>query len=514
MLPPSQGSGGSRGRHLDRPTNAAGPSTGNSPGANSRDRLLERTSHEMTDRSRSPAPDIVNMPAQDAAPDNIASNQAQAAQATPPVPVQPSVPMQATVPGQPPVQGQQPVQAPANVDALGIKLLHTKKFYITAAILLAANIALLAALGYLLTRLDEYQYRPKHQNTVAWSIYSGVFALLLIVGLVTWLVFRRSQALLTESRRKVRTNWVRGFASRKLPAGSIIGTEFVAFFAIVGYFYGSATHSYFRLVWESESNIVSSALAPGLALFGGYNDAASASFTEGWRSCTFPAYNTSCDALFSERPAKWTDDSPYGTVAYYTFNATNSAKFTDPAQQLKLQTNVQWDSKQLKNLYNTSAPQNPTLHTVMYDQRLTDEQFREALRCGIIGWTEQPALGSSTYTIDQVTRTHDVLGKLTGEIPDPTCKTLAETLYKLDDGYIAYRYHVTSSGTSYANVCDTNGTGQSEDACVTQVIIRYGSFSTTKLTSKHGKEIKDIILDIGSILGAVQYAAWFFTIFQ
>ncbi|KAK5711754.1 hypothetical protein LTR15_012349 [Elasticomyces elasticus] len=408
-----------------------------------------------------------------------------------------------------------------------IEFLHSRNFYIGAAALLAANLALLAALAYLIICIDEYQHHRLIQTLVAWlGIWFGVA---LIGGLIIWWAFKRIATLQAEPTR---ANRVRRLGARWLPAGSIIGTELAAIIAIVGYFYGSATDQYFRLIWESESNISPWALAPGFVILGDYHDATSATFTEGWSSCTFPAYESSCSTHFSERPTKWTEDSPYGAIAYYTLNASNAINFTHPGDQLKLQTNVQCtshpaykrprlhtnstvgDSKELSDQYNTTAPQNPSLYTIMYDPRLTNEQFQTAIRCGIIGWTEQPALGSSTYTIDQITQTSDVLGKLTDGILDTTCKKLARTLYTLDDGYMTYRYHLTSSGTSYAYVCDTNGTSQSKAACVAQVIIRYGSFSTIKLTSKHGKEVKEIILDMGSIVGAVQYAAWFFTIFQ
>ncbi|KAK5746429.1 hypothetical protein LTR17_000809 [Elasticomyces elasticus] len=381
------------------------------------------------------------------------------------------------------------------------ELLHTRNFYVLAAVMLAANIALLVALIYLLVCIDEYRYHRRTQTLVAWlALWLGVFLLFTISG---WLKFRRIEGLPTRGARDDRMERVRGLWARTLPAWSIIGTELFAILAIVGYFYGSATKTHFELIWDTESDIVDSALAPGFALFGDYDDAVSANFTEGFRSCSFPVYSNSCDTYFSDPPAKWTEGSPYGTIAYYTLNASDHIKFTAPGQQLKLQANVIWDSDNIMSKYKTKAPQNPSLYTVMYDPRLTDDQFRAAIKCGIIGLTEQPALGSSTYTIDQVTRTHDTLGKLTDRIPDSVCKALAETLYKLDDGFVTYRYHLTSSGTSYADVCDKKGTDQFEQACVSQVIVRFGSFSTTKLISKHGNDIKDIILDMGSIVGAI-----------
>ncbi|KAK5697198.1 hypothetical protein LTR97_007333 [Elasticomyces elasticus] len=106
------------------------------------------------------------MPAHCVPPDNSASNRvivaqkAQAAQARSPV--------------------------PAAAEAPKINMLNTKKFYIAAAALFAANIALLAAFGYLISRIDEYHDR-KNRTLVAWGIWLGVFALGISGALVDWL---------------------------------------------------------------------------------------------------------------------------------------------------------------------------------------------------------------------------------------------------------------------------------------------------------------------------------------
>ncbi|KAK3633657.1 hypothetical protein LTR56_015723 [Elasticomyces elasticus] len=105
----------------------------------------------MIDHSGSPsrdaAPDSANIRAQGTSPGNSASKQCVVAQAIPPV--------------------------PAATKAPKIDLLHTKKFYIAAAALFAANVALLAGLGYLINRIDEYQHNRKGQALVAWGKWLG-----------------------------------------------------------------------------------------------------------------------------------------------------------------------------------------------------------------------------------------------------------------------------------------------------------------------------------------------------
>ncbi|KAK6394228.1 hypothetical protein LTR65_002074 [Meristemomyces frigidus] len=159
-----------------------------------------------------------------------------------------------------------------------------------------------------------------------------------------------------------------------------------------------------------------------------------------------------------------------------------------------------------------SAPQNPTLYSMMYDPRLTLEDLISCLSCGILGWTEQPALGSNTYTIDETISTSDTLGKISPVSNHTQCGDLTTKIYALKGGYTTYRYHLSSSGTSYGNVCDVNGTYT--ESCVTQVLIRYGSFMVSSMTSIPGMEKTQILIDVAAIVGAVAYVAWFLTIFQ
>nr|OQO31327.1 hypothetical protein B0A51_02101 [Rachicladosporium sp. CCFEE 5018] len=324
-----------------------------------------------------------------------------------------------------------------------------------------------------------------------------------------------AQNLSAQRRREARLNKLRHWGRKRLPKYSILFTELAAIAAIVGYFYGGAVDTYLKFEWKLESNIGTSMPAPAFALIGNADDAAFATLNAGWRKCRFPSFSAgSCDEHFFEKPVNW-DSSPYGNISYYLFDADEEVIFGKLSDQLLLQTDVNWNSKLLEAAYDTQAPYNPSLSAIMYDSRMTEDQLRQALTCNIVVWTEQPALGSNTYTIDEVTQTYDALGKLNLTILDPDCKSLAETLYTFKEGLATYRYRVSSSSTSFAYVCDQGNTTMKYDQpCVTQIIIRYGTFSTTQLTSVPGIEIKDIFLNIAAIAGGVQFVAWFMTIFQ
>jgi hypothetical protein len=171
------------------------------------------------------------------------------------------------------------------------------------------------------------------------------------------------------------------------------------------------------------------------------------------------------------------------------------------------------NSQYLINRYNTPAPQNPTLYSIMFDARLTPTNFTNAIKCGLLGWTEQPALGSSTYTIDEIRRTSDKLDMIKPQDDTPECKALTKLVYALPGGYKRYRYRLSSSGTAFGYVCDRSSPQYSQ-FCTSQVVIRFGSFVASSMTSVHGISKTEILLDISAILGAVSYITWFLTIFD
>jgi hypothetical protein len=309
-------------------------------------------------------------------------------------------------------------------------------------------------------------------------------------------------------------------------------TEIFAFVFTIAYIYGFAHHKRSSAKWELDGDIKNKTHAPAFALFGNYNDAASAIFTGEWTKCYFPRWTdngtTSCEDLFRNK-ARTLENGPFGHVNFYTFNALGAQDFTSATDELLLQTtvkcmlishapmrgtNLTGDSHKISQSYNTSSPQYPTLYSIMYDPRLTFNDFKAALQCGILGWTEQPALGSNTYTIDETVRTFDELGKISPSSNEPLCTDLTARIYALEEGYAAYRYHLSSSGAFNATACDLNGTDSIAQPCTSQVLIRYGSFKVSSMKSVPGMEKVQMLIDVGAIVGAVAYVGWYLTIFQ
>ena len=165
--------------------------------------------------------------------------------------------------------------------------------------------------------------------------------------------------------------------------------------------------------------------------------------------------------------------------------------------------------------YAESTIFNPTLYSTLYDSRMTYDDLQSAFRCGILGWTEQPALGSTTYTIEETTTTSDSRGmyKLNTTVPQD-CQLLFDKLFTLPGGYRTYSYRLSSPGVTSgtADYCDVNGTTDNFNYCISQVLIRYGSFRQTAIESKSGIEQKDILLNVAAITGGVAYVAAFLAI--
>ena len=171
------------------------------------------------------------------------------------------------------------------------------------------------------------------------------------------------------------------------------------------------------------------------------------------------------------------------------------------------------NSSSIMDDYNTKAPQNPVLYTLLYDHRLNTSDVSQALDCGVIGWTEVPALGSNTFTI-AASMINDPLGLMlkSEEIPEQ-CRELVTRIYGWSTPYTQYNFRISSSGTAYENYCDVSRNPQTQ-GCLSQILIRYSTFITTKMKSVHETGKKEILIDIGSIVGAIQFLTWFLTIYM
>jgi hypothetical protein len=130
-----------------------------------------------------------------------------------------------------------------------------------------------------------------------------------------------------------------------------------------------------------------------------------------------------------------------------------------------------------------------------------------------MGWTEIPALGSNTFTIT-ASGTHDTYGQIALK-NDAKCHDFASQIYAKDDPpHTTYRFHLGSSGSVNSSICDVGPTGTAQDSCIAQMLIRYESFlvTTDKTVRNTGKLA--ILINIGSIVGAVTFFAAFLTMYE
>lgn len=112
-----------------------------------------------------------------------------------------------------------------------------------------------------------------------------------------------------------------------------------------------------------------------------------------------------------------------------------------------------------------------------------------------------------------VSRTSDFLGKIDTTRLNDTCGALARKLYsQKKPGYSTYLFDISSSGAVNGELCDVGPTGQAPP-CITELLLRYQTFSVPILSSIPGIKKTDILISEGAIVGAVAFFLMFFAFF-
>lgn len=152
----------------------------------------------------------------------------------------------------------------------------------------------------------------------------------------------------------------------------------------------------------------------------------------------------------------------------------------------------------------------PYVFAALYDPRI---DVTKALHCGLIAFTEIPAMGSNTFTIFAET-IKDTLGYVKPEKSndDADCEKFYTQVLSMDNSpYTSYTFNLASLPTTNMKYCDLNGNASA--SCVSQVLIRYGSRVVRAMESKRGRSSLEILVDEGAIVGGIQFFLWFFGLY-
>jgi len=135
----------------------------------------------------------------------------------------------------------------------------------------------------------------------------------------------------------------------------------------------------------------------------------------------------------------------------------------------------------------------------------------KAVHCGLIAFTEMPAMGSTTFTMS-ATNITDTLGMISPPTNEIVCQNYyREVLSYENPPYTAYTFHMASMPVTDLSVCDISVNPGNK--CLSQVILRYGTRAVSSMESKPGIEKQQILIDEGAIVGAIQFFMWFLSLY-
>ncbi|KAK5734312.1 hypothetical protein LTR17_008976 [Elasticomyces elasticus] len=406
-------------------------------------------------------------------------------------------------------------------------------YHMAAGIVLGLNVALWAALAWLVPRIDTARTAP--------ILYYGVMAAIIAIVVVAasaieWFAVHAyiqsnyPSLLISQDAPQP------GDANTEEPAveptlstgvalarGGIIVAGLCAVVLPFLYFFRTALPTYHNAPkWKYETSYEQSLAPPGFALFGHYNDGASAIFdSDTWTKCYSPQWNDTCNNFFPNSSTTL-NSTAYGNPSYYAFNTSlantptpaNAApkkEYTSAGDKLLLQVGrVNWNFTEFNSTYGKDAMQKPVLYAAVYDPTLSGDNLTLALDCGVLSWTEIPAFDSTTITIlSKVTK--DPRNMIAYNTTTPECEGLASYLHTIE--YKTYEFYTSSSGSSDISQCEVSRPGGTSYGCFKQVLIRYGSFVVSTMRSEPGILPLDILPNISAILGAVAWVQWFTSIF-
>ncbi|KAI1611951.1 hypothetical protein EDD36DRAFT_439843 [Exophiala viscosa] len=335
---------------------------------------------------------------------------------------------------------------------------------------LALNIAIWLSLIFQVYDIQHNQSQRIAYEIVAWvAVFGGVTIVLLLF------IWSREPSPLRTFREK--ETWPR--------LSTYIATLANAFFCfsfVIIYLRADAIPKYNTSEWESHIGYNDSLFPPAFAFASGgdFNDTALASFVGGTTLCTFPQYSktnsTGCPVAAFNRTRQTLDirSEAYGHLDAYIFNPhellPKNNTYVDLTDRVLLQVNVNYNSDDLEGDYTAQMLQIPYIFAVIYDPRI---DLATALHCGLVAFTEIPAMGANTITLSAQHVTDD-LGVVKPSDDKSTCsKIYTSALTMKNPPYTSYSFRLGSMPTSDLSICDTKLS--SNASCISQVLLRYGS---------------------------------------
>lgn len=273
-------------------------------------------------------------------------------------------------------------------------------------------------------------------------------------------------------------------------------------------------------MWITELEISEDFQAPSVAILQGSDDTAYAQFSDTDNICYYPDWKRlSCADKFRVNASF--ESTIYGTLYYQIFDSTGITLHA-LSEKVLLQTFITCEllpavlvcllqeadnHAAIIDGYNNTAAQNPYLYYALFDPKFAQSHaFEEAIECGFVTLAEMPALGSNVMNILAYNR-DDAVGAI-----KPPSGTPSQCTTPKYNNYDFYEASMTSTGVSDSTSCDISSSNFQE-ACISQLILRYTSPVLMKLKSKRDNDWKEMLIDEGAIIGGVMFVLFFFGVF-
>lgn len=134
--------------------------------------------------------------------------------------------------------------------------------------------------------------------------------------------------------------------------------------------------------------------------------------------------------------------------------------------------------------------------------------------CGLTGLPTRPSVASYAVSL-RAAYTTDSYGLISGTKTTTTCEEQSEVL--LSDTIFPYVSYTSDLDTSIVEAwdnCDEQQIGEGTAyACAFNMTMRYETQMIQSMTSVPGISKLDILLNAGSIVGGIQFFAWFLAMF-